>query len=252
MVNLELSRLGSDFRGSLTTTHEPQTPPPVILTIPHDGILGPITSWSPFGRRGGIRVRDRRVWELARTILEGAQIPVGVVRGKAPRWMIDYNRYCAEAFEHPILKIVYDEYHSTIQNILEKSIRVYGGKRCLLLDIHGFKNQPPYAPEGGFDVILGTANRRTIHHGNIDRELGIFLAEYGYSVYIPEEKPFLPETPDPLSGQFTTRHYSMIYGINTIQLEISPKHRYGNPKATKRLAFAINNFFSNYYMDRAA
>lgn len=232
----------------------PNATPVVILAVSHDGTLIPHYARHPLRRRRGFWLRDRNASEVAWAISHESTIPIGVVRGKAPRWMVDLNRPPDEAFDHPLLRGIYTSYHQTTQHIIEKSIKVYGREECLFLDIHGFKNQPPYAPEWGFDIILGTANRRTILYDDIDRKLGNFLAESGYSVYIPEAHSYYPNTTDPLRGdKFTVLHYSMRNRINSIQLEISQKIR-GNPQAIKRLALAINNFLSDYYshyMDQA-
>jgi hypothetical protein len=120
--------------------------------------------------------------------------------------------------------------------------------------MHGFSKQPEFVYNSGggeyrpFDIILGTANRTTINHGDIDRQLFRFMEMKSYTVFLPTEKPIFPDG-DPYSAGHFTRLYAKRYGINTIQVEIAACFRMGeNSKdAGEKLAADISEFLSQYY-----
>jgi N-formylglutamate amidohydrolase len=207
---------------------------PVLISVPHAGMVG--KEFSVFKKRAkGKRARDRYIWSVAMEI--APHTAVNVARMLLPRRVIDVNRSregedlyplagreVHAAFDDPKLEPVYQAYHETLDTILIESVKRFEAERVLLMDLHGFNNQPDYAPEGGYDLILGTANRTTIHHGEVDRVFHRFMEDRGYRVFLPGVAPVRP-TGDWFSGQYTVRYHAERHKINTLQVEISDRLR---------------------------
>lgn len=212
---------------------------PVIISVPHDGILTNDLTGLFETRKTGCRGRDVHVWSIAKDIL--IQSGIHAVRGLMPRAMVDYNRAWPEGINYyPItqkevhtalddenLTPAYYHYHNTIDRLVGLGSRKFGKENVLLIDLHGFAKQPPYAPEGGFDLILGTGNRISIPHGNVDQEFAHFMRERNYKVFLPEAAS-LGKFEDYYSADFTTRHHSEKHKINVIQIEIASRFRASN------------------------
>lgn len=209
---------------------------PVILSVPHDGL--PFQAFSGFfdPRKIGHRGRDVFVWPIAKDIL--LQSAVSAVRGLMPRTLVDYNRAWPQginyyprtqkevhtALDDVKLVQMYECYHNAIDSLVDKAVENFGKSGVLLLDLHGFSRQPSYAPEGGYDLILGTGNRISVPHGNIDEIFAEHMMRHGYRVFLPKEIGVGPEE-DAYSADFTTRHHSEKHGINVIQVEIASRFR---------------------------
>lgn len=231
---------------------------PVIISVPHDGLLSSSLSGFFTERRIGHRVRDRSVWPVAKDVLTSAL--AHAVYGLMPRALIDYNRAWPEginyypltqkethtALDDARLVKPYHHYHRTIDRLVSASIQKFGGNRVLLLDLHGFKNQPAYAPEGGFDLILGTGNRTSIHHGEVDVALAQFMTNRGYRVFLPQDTAVGP-VEDSYSADYTTRHHSEKHAVNAIQIEIAARFREQNAYAMgRKLSNDLAEFISSY------
>lgn len=199
----------------------PKEVSPVVMSIPHDCL--PPHEFSGFfaSRSRGFIGRDMHVWPIAKDIL--ASVAMSAVRGLMPRTLIDYNRTQDQAFDDARLAKAYLHYHASIERMLERVITEFGKEKALLIDLHGFTKQPFYAPEGGYDLILGTGNRASIVHGNIDEACAQYMSGLGYSVFLPREKKQNPV--EFYDGGFITRHYSEKFGINALQIEIASRFR---------------------------
>ncbi|MFA6536566.1 MAG: N-formylglutamate amidohydrolase [Candidatus Paceibacterota bacterium] len=231
---------------------------PVIISIPHDGL--PFQTLSGFfePRKIGYRGRDLNVWPVAKDILLSAR--VNAVWGQMPRALVDYNRAWPvginyypltqkevhTALDDERLLKAYQEYHAAIDRFLISATEKFGRTKVLLVDLHGFNKQPPYAPKGGFDLILGTGNRASIHHGNIDEKLAKHLTDRGYQVFLPQDKHLGPEE-DYFSADFTTRHHSEKHGVSVIQVEINSRFRMRDARALgQKLSLDLAEFFKNH------
>lgn len=219
-----------------TMVIERNTAPRVIITVPHDGLLQNDLSGLMQWRSKGYCGRDRYVWPIAKdVVIHSVDVPIAAVRLLMSRAFVDGNRAWPvmgignghedghTAFDDPYIASVYEGYHASIRRLVEESVRAYGIEKCLLIDLHGFSRQPTFAPSGGYDLILGTANKTTIHYGTTDERLAQFFVERNYNVFLPQAKPH-PDG-DPYSAGYTTRIYSLLYGINTIQIETAPWFR---------------------------
>ncbi len=235
---------------------EAKTPSPVLISVPHDGL--PTQTFSGFfePRTIGHKGRDQNVWPVAKDVLLSAN--ANAVRGLMPRAFIDYNRAWPEGINYyPLtqkevhtalddnrLSSAYAAYHASIDRMIANSISCFGKQRSLLIDLHGFKKQPPYAPPQGFDLILGTGNRASIPHGDVDRRFAQFMRERGYVVFLPEMSG-VGEEEDYYSADFTTRHHSEKHGINVIQVEIAFRFRErGAQSLGKTLSVDIATFLN--------
>ncbi len=234
---------------------------PVLVSIPHDGL--PFREFSGLfePRKIGHRGRDLHVWPIAKDILSSAT--VNAVRGLMPRTLIDYNRAwpCGinyypltqkevhTALDDPRLYPAYFYYHASIDRILWTSIKKFGRNRCLLIDLHGFGKQPSSAPQGGYDLILGTGNRISIPHGDIDNRLAYFMTCRGYSVFLPKTTSVGLDG-DPYSAEFTTRHHSEKHSINVIQVEIASRFRVqGVRELGQKLSADFAEFIRSNYLE---
>lgn len=215
---------------------ERNTAPRVIITVPHDGILQNDLGGLLQRRSKGCCGRDKHVWPIAKdVVMHSVDVPIAAVRLLMSRAFVDGNRAWPvrgvgnghedgqTAFDDPYIASVYEGYHASIRRLVEASIHAYGIEKNLLIDLHGFGRQPSFAPSGGYDLILGTANKTTIRHGTTDEQLAQFFIERNYNVFLPEAKPH--SGGDPYSAGYTTCIYSLLYGINTIQIETAPWFR---------------------------
>jgi N-formylglutamate amidohydrolase len=162
------------------------------------------------------------VWPIVRDVLSVYE--ANVVRGLMPRKFVDYNRPEWEAFELQQFRSTHEAYHGRIFRELRQMQLHHGLDAFLLLDIHGFGVQPPYAPREGYDLILGTGNRTTIAHGDVDQELAHFLEACGYNVFLPSHEIEHPPH-ERMNGGFTVRSFAREFKVNAIQLEIAPRFR---------------------------
>jgi N-formylglutamate amidohydrolase len=182
------------------------------------------------------RGRDMNVWPIAKDIIQTYH--ANAIRGLLPRAFVDYNRSWPEpinyypktqkevhtALDDERLSHLYIYYHDSISRILKGSINQFGKENVLLIDLHGFSKQPPYSPSVGFDLIIGTGNRATVPHGDIDIRFAQYMSKLGYSVFLPKELSLGLEE-DYYSADFTTRHHSESLNINVLQIEIASKFR---------------------------
>jgi N-formylglutamate amidohydrolase len=213
---------------------------PVTISVPHDTLDGleleGLVSW----RQGGVINRDRRVWPLARDV--ALAYPVQVVRGLLPRTVCDYNRASDQAFEALELEPLWAAYHGAIRARLEAAKYQYG--QALLLDLHGYAQQPSY---GDYDVILGTLNRMTVTT-TVDQELGVWLRKAGYRVFVPASEPVRAGVSDWLNGQYTVEAGAAELGCDAIQIEIFRRFRLpGAREEGKELAVCIAGFLAKYF-----
>lgn len=255
---------------NFTLSVETKQPTRVVITVPHDGLPKSELVGFSSPRENGIRGRDKHVWPIVRDLILGTsdlEITkyISIIRGLMWRGFIDYNRSWPQginyypltkekaqtALEDPKLVPAYHTYHNKIQELVARSLEYYGNGGCLLLDMHGFCVQPPFAPEPfGYDLVLGTGNRSTIPYGAIDLEMGRYLQEKGYSVFVPAEKnPEQGPAEDLYSADFTTHYYSETFNINAIQVEVAPwfRNRDGTERG-QRLSQDLAQFLEAYLL----
>ncbi len=211
-------------------------PNPVLITIPHDGLITADLAGFFDERKIGYRGRDMYVWPIAKEIIQA--YPANAIRGLMPRAFVDYNRSWPEpinyyprtqkevhtALDDVRLSHFYRYYHDSISRLLKKSIRRFGKEKILLMDLHGFAKQPPYAPSEGYDLILGTGNRITVPHGNTDILFAEHMCRLGYTVFVPKELS-LGKEEDYYSADFTTRHHAEMHNVNVLQVEVAARFR---------------------------
>jgi N-formylglutamate amidohydrolase len=260
MLQLESGLTLSNANFSIVLSHP--TPSKVILAVPHDGLIANDFSGMFQARKVGIKGRDAHVYPIVNDIVNQAlclNTQVDAVRFLMPRAYVDANRELStesnldsdtrgqSAIEDPRLKHVYQHYHSELCRLIERSIKVFGKEQVLFMDIHGFGKQPKIAPPEGYDLILGTANRLTIHFGEVDRLLASFLEKRGYRVFLPTEKTLMSEG-DPFSAGHTTRWYAINCGVNAIQIEIYSTFRKREAQQQgQKLSADIAQFLALYY-----
>ena len=233
----------------------PEEKSPVIISVPHDCLTTSQMSVIRQVRPDGIRTRDIHTWSIAKHI--ATIVPINTVRQLMCRTILDCNRGVPNdpkmkdqeiglAYTDPRVADVYKYYHWVLMSMLRESLVEFGKENTLLIDLHGFTKQPEYAPEGGYDLILGTANRSTIYHDNVDVQLYELMTESGYKVFLPKETPHT-DKPDKCDGGHTVRFYSERLGINAIQIEVSRKfRRKGESSELLKLAEVLALFVGNF------
>lgn len=243
-------------------TLEHSEPSRVIISVPHDGLISNDLTGLFDSRVKGIKGRDKHVWPIVQDIVLNAHacsVRIDAVRLLMPRAYVDGNREMSRmdnvdsetlgqtALDDFRLTSVYDHYHGEIARLIRRSIDAFGVDEVLLIDMHGFGKQPDIAPEGGFDLILGTANRATVPHGDIDKQLAYHLHGKGHETFLPDLEPVRSQG-DPYSAGHTTRYYAREYGINAIQIETCLKFRSRDGEEHgKRLAQDLAEFFVFQY-----
>ncbi|MEK7593603.1 MAG: N-formylglutamate amidohydrolase [Patescibacteria group bacterium] len=260
MITLQSGLTISNHNFSIVLSHP--SPSRVILAVPHDGLISNDFSGMFQARTSGLKGRDTHVWPVANDIVQKALqlgTRIDTVRFLMARAYVDANREmpdesnldpdtCGQtALDDLLLSSVYQSYHSELCRLVERSMQTFDVEQILFIDLHGFGRQPKIAPPEGYDLILGTANRTTIYHGEVDRTFVRFMEECGYSVFLPGEQPIVPKG-DPFSAGHTTRWYAKRYGINAIQIEIFSTFRRREGQAQgEKLATDIAKFLSKHY-----
>lgn len=94
----------------------------------------------------------------------------------------------------------------------------------LHLDVHGFGM---HAETQDYDLILGTAHRKTVGDFSVDHELATFATDRGYRTYLPNEQPLPNEMYTAKSPATLVQRVSNLALARTasIQIEISPGYR---------------------------
>lgn len=238
---------------------ESNTLNPVVISVPHDGLITADLSGFFIERKIGYRGRDMHVWSITKDIIQ--KYPASAIRGLMPRAFVDYNRSWPNpinyypktqkevhtALDDERLSAFYRYYHDSISRMLRKSIDRFGRESVLLIDLHGFAKQPPYAPAEGYDLILGTGNRITVPCGNIDVQFAQYMCALGYTVFLPKELSLGSEE-DYYSADFTTRHHSEKLNINVLQIEIASRFRKKESlEIGRKLAIDIAGFLAKQF-----
>ncbi len=205
----------TDSVSSITSS----VPSRVLFTVPHDGARPTKFASLISPRKNGITRRDRGTWSITRGVLRF--FSADVVVGHESRKYIDYNRACQEAFESSLMAHTYARYHGMISRWADQRRKIYPIEELLVIDMHSFPKDRPERMCDGYDLVLGTAHRKTILYGQPDRAFGEFMRARGYSVFIPDVKPARTDEPDNFSGGYTVRTVAKDWHINTLQIEIS-------------------------------
>jgi N-formylglutamate amidohydrolase len=251
-----LSLSNRDF--SLILSH--QQPARVIISVPHDCLLSGDFSGLFQKRQCGTNVRDLYVWPIVADIVRiclDSETRVDAIRFLMSRAYIDANRALFQeenlnsntshetALDDQLLLPLYQNYHRELQQLLERSMREFGTENILLIDLHGFKKQPRASRH--YDLILGTAHRETIRHGNIDSEFAEFMRQKSYEVFLPDRQPASPEG-DLFSAGQIVRCYAEKYRINAMQVEVASIFREKDAEGRgQKLARDMAEFLSTYY-----
>lgn len=244
---------------NFSTTYFNRRPAKVVVSVPHDGFIRNDFDGLFTERRIGWKGRDLYVWPVVNRMLVHAithEASIDAVRFLMARAYVDANREVQNAenldpdtqgqiaFDDPRLARVYGFYHEQIEYLLRRSCSEHGEQNVFFVDMHGFGKQPAFAPEGGYDLILGTAYRSTIRYGEPDVAFARFMSEKGYRVFLPAETPVTGRA-DPYSAGHITRLYARKFAINAIQIEIAPSFRgRGNTEKGNRLSDDMAEFFS--------
>jgi len=265
-----LTEGGIDYilkEGSFVWEVIPKQPSLVVISVPHDGFpakdfTGLVQPLLPdMINPGLLSARDLNIWPIAKDI--ACQTPVTIVRGLLPRSFVDYNRRCPRVredelqnLEEPDINIIigqqlWENYHSKLKSAIERSTITteqasFPVIRPLLLDLHGFVEQPSY---GEYDLIFGTHNGQTISY-SIDARFAAYLLDLGYRVFLPKRKSWynmrVGENDKYPGGEIILNCHRMTTAP-CIQIEIHQSFRTReNQSKGIKLAKDIAGFFQRY------
>jgi hypothetical protein len=120
---------------------------PLILSAPHGGLIAPDDIKD---RTQGVFDLDDFTLELTEDIISEFHKQIGIIPyviiGEISRKKVDLNRQKVEAFEDEKAKIIYDEFHSLIQDCEKKINNEFG--KGLYIDIHGQSHPKGYLEFG--------------------------------------------------------------------------------------------------------
>jgi hypothetical protein len=238
------------LNANFTLLLQHKVPPRCIVAVAHDGVnkssLSGLFRERAKGENGkrAIHGRDQYVWPIAKDIvISGYEngFAIDAVHFQMPRAFIDTNRPLSlaenldlktpqTALDDHALIPVYRHYLRTIEELVKRSIKTHGVSNVLFVDLHGFTTQPYYAPSEGFDLILGTANRVTIPHGNIDRAFSNDMSEKGYRVFLPQKTRQNLKNEDAYDAGQMTRYVANAFNVNAIQIETARRFRQRDSK----------------------
>jgi hypothetical protein len=206
---------------------------PVLITVPHDGLLRSV-SGIPFISNPNSRHRDVAVDVIAQDIYEYIADRMGGITINIVSEQV--HRSCATPQTRAYL------YWQSA--VLMQSLQATN-QQALHIDLHGCSNQPTF---GEFDLIVGTAHCRTVGDSDIDKRFHQFMEASGYSVYLPTGKPidgelFGADGEHNLTGMIH-RHLPQ---VPSMQIEISRKFRErGSKEIGQRLSRRIGDFLIDW------
>ncbi len=246
---------------SYTSVLSGKKPARIVCAVPHDG-CSPEQFPNNYAKRTlGPTRNDEHAWTLAAFVREYAKelgSNIDLIRYLVPRAYVDANRGLTieqnlgprtksqVALADSRLKDSYIEYHDIVRSHVQRSIEEYGSERVLFIDFHNFDGSTRIVPPQGYDVILGTAHRRTILHEPVDVRLALTLRRFRYRVFLPQ----VEEMPggDPFQGGHTTRLIARDLRVNCIQVEVyrswcteEKKRAELAPKLARALIQSIDN-----------
>jgi hypothetical protein len=238
---------------------------PLLLSAPHGGTLKipgvERRTGNGISTRRGAKPNfslafDRNADKLALRVSEEIFKRTGhhpyLVIARFTRQQIDANRTAEDAYESPLAKPVYDEYHAALLRFRTEILANY--HRGLLVDIHGHGGDPT-------TLIRGTADWQTVRH--LVEEFGkdaltgpdgllAPLAAAGNNLVPKNADNDAPEDRS-LNGGYIVRHYGSFEGSNfdAIQFETGGVHRSaaGIDKFGPELADALVKFEARYLVD---
>lgn len=169
----------------------PGFPTPVILTVQHNGHNA--RSYDGlFTPRNGTWGPDMRSMNMATEIFLQTPGLTTIVWNTMPRKFLETNvPFGTEAFADSLMEHYYHDFYSKLDELSQHA-------KCIL-DLHVFEAQPTYAPSQGYDAILGTRNRVTMHESEIDKQIHNALGENGITSFLPKNTP-VTNRPDKFNG----------------------------------------------------
>lgn len=225
------------------------TPPRCVIAVQHDGVTESLFEHEYEARTESTK-KDLGVMPIAMEIFRKADPRAAVVWNQIPRRFLDTNRdpedrlVWKRPFRDSRLAQEFERFHAAIDGLIEESVAAYG-HMPVLIDLHGFADQPRYASKPhGYDAILGTGNGTTIRRGDFDRKIANRLEQAGFCVFCPGTETAIPDgTPDCYNGGYLVRRAAKSnHGLDAaIQIEIAPYLRKRMPEETsdneKRVVF---------------
>lgn len=234
---------------------------PLIISVPHGGNLKP--KYIP-DRITGVKVIDRKTRFTAKKIrkeLSKIGLTPFLVQANISRDKVDVNRAKEKGAEHKKAEEIWDLYHHSLQESIDKCREKYG--KCFLIDLHGQNHTEKI--ELGYclkqDELLELLQNHIptkcslLHKGDLSQEndlvigkksLGFFLEENGYPA-TPTNKKIPGKNKKYFSGAYITKHYAFEKDVQGLQVEINYNHvrdsYLGIKKFSKAFAKSLSEFF---------
>ncbi len=184
----------------------------MLLTAPHDGELTQIGAYTLPEHPD--KFRDGATYAIAREAYEYLDNELSLV----PTLIADLvrrNHRTPQTMEY-FRNRVFGEIHKQTQAFADQPIRH--------LDIHGFRQRLPHQD---YDLILGTAHRKTVGTHDTDFRIADFMRDRGYTVYLPTTEPHENEslTAEPAATLAQKVRTLGIAAVSTVQVEINRTFR---------------------------
>ena len=229
-------------------------PARLLFTCPHDGPRAddwPL-SYMFSQRRTGTTVRDVRVGPIMSAIASACchiGLQVDTAQVCVPRVFLDPTRVrpgdaslnsgasSEVAYEDLRMGPILDGYIGGIEALLGRSVDARGNTAVCLVDMHGFNRK---THQLSYDIVLGTANRRTVPHGSIDRDFAGAMRARGYDLFLPEAHS-IGSGLDPYNGGHFVRWVFQQWCVNVIQMEIASEWRFGTEFTQERQVRLVND-----------
>ena len=127
------------------------------------------------------------------------------------RKFVDLNREPEEAYESFRAKVIYNRYHTVLQNEIFRQLQIHD--KVYLFDIHGFYSK-------NIDIVISTRNHSTITKKDIEK---LFQNDFSFYNNIIS-KGFEVRLDDPFYGGYIIKNFKNV-NVSAIQIEIERKIR---------------------------
>lgn len=160
----------------------------------------------------------------------------------------DYGRYPTLLRQKIDPRYITPQLKKHFEKGVVETIEELKGGSALLLDLQGFSKQP----EGEeYDLIIGTAHRKSVRGTSIDIHFAEFMSKKGYNLYVPTEQAmegelYTAEDQNSLVQIVTNKQISNVFSL---QIEIARHFGLNTPESIakgKQLAMDLSAYLIDW------